>query len=308
MAKPGCEESAAFDTDPHDPALLELKALLARAAKVHARPEGIRLFELAVSAQPTCAVAWLWLAAVTNRDATADARMRIALDLDLGNAAWREACGELLIAIALRRTRQRPESARAILIDAQYVKPRDGRVWVALALTASMPASRLAYLERAVELDGIDADRVRAEIALAAVDVAMEYVRMGRAAAASEALMRGLASPNNQDVRAMASRLGILEAKGRATAAVAPAPGRGPREPWWMRAPMEPRLGSATWLDALEDLAAVKRSLAGPATLLRQFASDAMIAALLQSAADLTASADTAYRRRGTTDRGSMPP
>jgi hypothetical protein len=280
-----------------DPLTQEVAIILARAVRTRDSASGRRLFELAVSVHPECAVAWLWLASVTDRDATADARIRTALDLDLGPRPWRDACGELLLAIALQRTARSAEQARAILIEAQYVRPRDARVWVALALTAATHQLRLSYLERALELDGVDADDIRAEILVAAVSDALELVRVGRMSAASDMLLRASAAlPGDRRLSAITARIARMGQIHRASASMLSKPAGGRAANWWVRAPLGggQQTPAGAVLDALADL---KTSIADGATLLRHFNSERMQAALLSAAARLTLSFGTGFRR-----------
>jgi hypothetical protein len=276
-----------------DPLTQEVATVLARAVNTRESAAGRRLFELAVSVHPECAVAWLWLASVTERDSTADARIRTALDLDLGPRPWREACGELLIAIALQRRTRSVERARAILIEAQYVRPRDARVWVALALMAATHQMRLSYLERALELDGVDVEDIRAEILMAAISDALELVRVGRVSAASDMLLRASAAlPGDSRLSAITARLGGLGRVRRGSANLLSKPAGRRAANWWVRAPLggDQQAPAGAVLDALADL---KTSIANGATLLRHFSSERMQSALLSAAAKLTLSLGT---------------
>jgi hypothetical protein len=251
----------------------DVAAILARAVRTREPEDRQLLFELAVSTDPDCAVAWLWLASVTHREATADARIRTALDLDLGPPAWRDACEALLIAMALRRATWNARSACEMLIEAQYVKPRDARVWVALATACTTLSMRLSYLERAIELDGVDRESIRAAILAAAIDGAIEMVREGRMSTSCDLLQRATAAaPGDQRLRRIAARWG---------------------------APTAARPQSPALPEAMRDLTSYRASIEGRAGLLDDFASPRMQTALVESAAALTASVDDISRCPG---------
>jgi hypothetical protein len=275
----------------------DVAAILARAVQARDLEDSQRLFELAVAADPECAVAWLWLAAVTEREATADARIRTALDLDLGPTAWRDAGEELLIAMALRRAARNAPGACAMLIEAQCIKPRDARVWVALATACTTAPMRLSYLERAIVLDGVDRDSIRWAIVAAAIDGAIAMVHEGRMSASCDLLQRATAAaPGDLHLRAIAAIWGALARQGEHLGAV---PGvRGHRtDAWGARAPFAGRPESPALLEAWHALTSYRAAIDGRAGLLDDFASSRMSTALLESAAALTASVADGSRR-----------
>jgi hypothetical protein len=276
----------------------DVAAILARAVRAHALEDRHRLFELAVSTDPECAVAWLWLAAVTHRESTADARIRTALDLDLGPTAWRDACGELLVAMALRRAAWNAPSACALLIEAQYVKPRDARVWVALATACTTLPMRLSYLERAIELDGVDRDSIRAAILETAIDGSIEMVHEGRMSASCDLLLRATAAaPSDRHLRAVVAKCGALARDGGDHSRPAPSTHGYRDNAWWVRAPLTGHPESPALPEALNALTSYRSSIDKRAGLLKDFASSRMHTALVESAAALTASVDDSSRR-----------
>jgi hypothetical protein len=137
------------------------------------------------------------------------------------------------------------------------------RVWVALAVTATTPPTRIAYLERALDLDGVDVDRIRAEISWR--PFRRHSSTPGRIASAPDA-------------------------------SLAPAVHRA--ETWWVRAPMKADQLSPVFDEVLDALEELKTSLARGATLLKDFDSVSLRAALLNAAATATVSVGDGVRRQ----------
>jgi len=261
------------------------------------------LFEHAVALEPDYALPWLWLATATDRPEVIDARINMALDLDLGGPEWRMACGELLIVLGLRRLPGRPERARAILIEASYALPSDARVWVAMAASTGTVSARLAYLERAVELANVEPDAIRAELVSALVTLASELLEEPRRDAARDTLLRAASwAPHDQRLWAIAALLasvGDADAiTRRALAANAGAPGFAGRlrsvlaRPgrWWVRA-RRPRGEGLTDRDAEAHalLAELRHDVDAQCHVVQAFRSQRISTDLLRSAADLTA-------------------
>lgn len=180
------------------------------------------MFASAARVAPTRALPWLWLATVAASGERVDELISQALELDLDPPSWRTASGEILIALALRRRQQQPERALEILLEASYVVPADGRVWLAMAAATLSDVTRVACLERALELRGAAADRMRAEVLSAVVTAARTLHERGLAAAAGVMMRRAVAmAPGNVPVCGAAALAASVTEGGDARAALA---------------------------------------------------------------------------------------
>ncbi len=273
-------------------------------ARMRDRTDALAAFERAVAVEPDSALPWLWLATATDRLDVVDARIDVALDLDLGGQAWRTACGELLMVLGLRRLPARPDRARAILLEATYVLPKDARAWVAMAASSGTAATRAAYLERAIELNNIDQDAVRWELVRTIVAQAMEHVEDDRTAAARDTLVRATSwAPAEPRLWALAVQLAQQDSMRAALMSRALTVNAGDhgfavmlraalgRPSDWSVRTRFPQVGRTDADPELQaELAQLSNTLAARSHLVESYRSRPFCERLLRSAIDLTAS------------------